>query len=160
MPWNFRLFDTLARLQKSNWRTISVTYCSYSELVISVVLRRCDLYQKLPRPYDFPVADQNRFDDSGRRRAHRVFHLHRLEDDQRIARRDLLPRLDQNLQHLTRHRRIGRSLLRCGVAHRMPGWPFDHARPEGGMDIQLIASLGDPERPLDAVNLDSNNAGG
>src|SRR5215475_12261938 len=102
-PLNFRLFDILARLQKSNWRTIVVTYCSYSELVISVVLRRCDLYQKLPRPYDFPVTDQNRFNNPRRRRAHRVLHFHRLEDDQRIARRDLLPRLDQNLQHLPRH---------------------------------------------------------
>src|SRR5262245_59329759 len=111
LPWNFRLFDILACLQKSNWRTILVTYFSYSELVITVVLHRYDLYQKLPRPHDFAIAYQNRFSNAVDRRTHRVLHLHGFENDQRVARRNPLPDLDHDLQHLPRHRRIGRTLL-------------------------------------------------
>src|SRR5215475_12688843 len=134
------------------------TPISYIERETCVLYAR-DLYWKLPRSHYFPVADQNRFDDAVQRRAHRVLHLHRLEDDQRIARRDLPPSLDQYLQHLSRHGRICRSLLRRDLWRRMPGGPFDHERPERRMDIKFVARFDDTERPLYAVNLDSNDAG-
>src|SRR5262245_27315362 len=130
-----------------------------SELVITVVLHRYDLYQKLPRPHDFAIAYQNRFNNAVDRRTHRVLHLHGFENDQRIAGRNPLPDLDHDLQHLPRHRRIGRTLLRGGLPYRMSWGPFDYARSQRRMDIQFIARLGDLKRPLNAIDLDSNNAG-
>src|SRR5262249_11566585 len=65
---------------------------------------------------------------------------------------------DQNLQHFSRHWRIGRSLFRRGLTRRMSGRLPDHARSERRMDIKFIARLGDLKRALDPVDLDSNNA--
>src|SRR5262249_27753341 len=100
-----------------------MTYFSYSENVTAAVLRRCDLRKTLPPPHDPPLPPQNAFDAPAHPPAHFVSHLHPPEDDQRTPRRNLLPRLDHNLQHLPRHWRIGRSLLRRGLGRGIPGGP-------------------------------------
>src|SRR4051812_23475636 len=77
----------------------------------SGLLREAD--QRRSRLHELALAAEDVGDDPVSVRPDRQFHLHRLEDHQRVAAGDQISHRDADLPHRRRHRRRKRSRLRC-----------------------------------------------
>ena len=67
-----------------------------------------------PASTDAPARHRHLLDPAGLRRAQLVFHLHRFDDDHRLAGRTVSPARDQHADDAAGHRRDDR-LLAVGV---------------------------------------------